>query len=457
MELRKRLTILFLLLIASIIITSSVVVYFWFAEYRKTEFYDRLSKKARSVAELLVDFEEIDAKLLKKIEDTKPVSLTSEKIIIYNFENEIIYNHPDTSFSVSKENLDKIRREEKLEYVENNHEVYALYYKGKNESVVVAIAAKDTFGLTKLNKLRMILILVSLFSIILVYFSGRFFTAKALNPVTTIIKQVDNISISNLDQRLYEGNKKDEIARLAITFNKMLSRLETAIMMQKVFIANASHELRSPLTVITGQLEIALIKERPNEDYAKIIRSVLDDIINVNQLANRLLLIAQTNTNFSSIELSRVRLDDIIWDARQEIRRRNSNYSIKVYFGNSIEDLDKLMIMGNSLLLKTAINNLIENACKYSSDHQVKILIEVLLDKVFIHFTDNGLGITPDDMNMIFEPFYRGRNTTGIQGHGIGLSLVQNIIKSHKGEIQVMSQINKGSEFTVILPLYGNN
>ncbi|MCK7462303.1 MAG: HAMP domain-containing protein [Sphingobacterium sp.] len=157
---------------------------------------------------------------------------------------------------------------------------------------------------------------------IIVFFAGRIFADRALQPVSNIIAQVNGISITNLNERIDEGNGTDELARLAGTFNGMLQRLESAFRIQKNFIANASHELRTPLTVISGQLEVILMKARENEEYRNTIISVLDDIKNLNNLSNRLLLLAQASSEIAEITFSPLRIDDTLWNARTEILKR---------------------------------------------------------------------------------------------------------------------------------------
>ena len=266
------------------------------------------------------------------------------------------------------------------------------------------------------------------------------------------MSEVDAIGVSNLDVRVTEGNGKDELARLSQTFNKMLERLEVAFKTQKNFIANASHELRTPLTVITGQLDVIMMRKRNNEDYRKTISSVLEDIKNLNHISNRLLLLAQTSSEFSEADFSAMRIDDILWQARKEILKRHENYKVHLNFSEIFDDELKLTINGNELLIKTALGNLIDNGCKYSGNHTSEILIDHENNHVIMHFSDNGIGIPEDEINMIFQPFYRAKNAIGIRGHGIGLSLADKIIGLHNGNIKVRSEVSKGTEFTLSLP-----
>ncbi len=457
MDIRKKLTILFLILIASLIVGSSLVVYLWFAEYRQSEFYVRLDKKAKSVAKLLIDVDEVDVNLLRKIEATEPISLINDRLIIYDEKDSIIYSAGKPILAQPKSTIDSVRIVKEVRFSRHSEEFLAFYFKGRLNNAVVFIAAKDIYGLSKLNKLGIILFIVSCSSIFFIYIFGLFFVERAFKPVVTIVNQIDKISVTNLSQRLDEGNRKDVIAQLAITFNKMLERLEKSFMMQKVFIANASHELKTPLTIITSQLEIGLQKKRSNEEYVAIMNSVLEDIIDVNHLANKLLLIAQTSSGFEKIEKTNIRIDEIIWDVRLNIKKTNTLYQVNVIFDESMVSDDNLTTLGNYNLMKMAFFNLAENACKYSPDKTVTIAVEIQKNNIHVIFKDNGVGIAPEDFKMIYEPFFRGKNTIGIRGHGIGLPLVNEIVKGHKGQLFVESSLGVGSKFSVSLPLVGKN
>jgi signal transduction histidine kinase len=454
MEIRRKLLYQFIATVALILFLSSLAIYVSFSKIRKDEFYERLDSKAKMVAQMLIDIEEIDAELLKKIEKNNPVSLPNEKIIIYDYQNNVLFStDEDHILKITTELLDAIRLNETLRLKQKPYEILGQFYASRYERYVVLAAAIDIFGLNKLYRLRVILIIVFLFSLVIVFFSGRIYSSRALKPISDTMSQVDAIGVSNLNLRVSEGNGTDELALLAKTFNKMLDRIEIAFKTQKNFIANASHELRTPLTVITGQLEVILMNPRNNKEYKNTIISALEEIKNLNNISNRLLLLAQTSSDFSETDQKLIRIDDILWQTRKEILKRFKDYQIHINLSETIDDESKLTIKGNELFIKTALNNLIDNGCKYSNDHTIEIFINSNNNNVIIDFLDKGMGIPNDEINMIFQPFYRAKNAMDIKGHGIGLSLVDKIIALHKGNIQVKSEIMKGTNFTVSIPL----
>jgi signal transduction histidine kinase len=282
---------------------------------------------------------------------------------------------------------------------------------------------------------------------------GWFFSGRALKPINDVIKRVEDISITSLNLRVPVIHEKDEIGRLAGTFNNMLERLETSFGTQKVFISNASHELRTPLTSINGQLEVLMMKERSSEEYREALASVLDDIKSLIDLSNRLLLIARTSTQNPLKQEKKIRIDEILWQAPEEVKKFNNNFKISISLDPSLADSDQMLIYGDESLLRVAVSNLIDNACKYSADKSVNVLIVQSGKWIEVHFKDNGIGIPAEDLKKVFEPFYRSSNALTYRGSGIGLQLVNQIIKSHNGEIKLTSQVGVGTEVVIMLPV----
>lgn len=454
MNIRTRLTLQFIGIVAIILVLASVSIYYFSSGHRSEDFYNRLQNKANITAQLLIQFDEVDVDLLKRIEANNPVSLPNEKIIIFDYTDEMIYStDEDYSIRITKQMLDEVRLKEKIRGKQGDYEVLGFLFTGQYDRFVVIAAAVDIFGWRKIHNLRNILLTVIGISIVLLLFSGWIYAGKMLKPISRVVSQVDEISITSLNLRLDTGSQQDEITSLAATFNKMLDRLELSFNSQKEFINNASHELRTPLTAITGQLEVVLMQERSVGELEKVIRSVLDDIRNLNTISNRLLTLAHASGELTEHNFHNLRIDEIIWQSRDDLIKRNPDYSINILFDTSLDDELNLTIKGDEHLLKTLVINIMENACKYSSNKSVIVSLSIELHTLVISFADQGIGICADDLSHIFEPFRRGQNAMHIKGHGIGLSLVERIILLHKGRVELDSIIDKGTTFRVYLPV----
>lgn len=453
MNIRAKLTLRFILINAIIMLLGSVFIYVFSYDYREEEFYKRLSSKASNTAKLLIEVDEVDVNLLRKLEQDNPVSLANEKIIIYNYRDSILFSTDEKSvLKVDSGLLDNIRINEEVRFRQGPYEVLGFLFKGEYDRFVVVAGATDIYGFKKITNLLYILLIVFALSIIVVSISGWIYAGKALQPIASVINQVSEISIASLNLRVNEGNGNDEIAKLAQTFNNMLERLESSFLAQKNFITNASHELRNPLTAVTGQLEVTLLNTRSTEEYKQVLNSVLEDIRNLNSLSNRLLVLAQTSSEEREKKMPYVRVDDLVWQAKEDLLKHHPEFVINIDLHENLDDEKKLTIKGDEQLIKTALSNVIENGCKYSEEKTTDIYIEPAPSGLSLTFSDKGIGIPAEDIANIFEPFYRGGNTINMKGHGIGLSMVRGIIKLHHGTIGITSKETAGTTIAIFLP-----
>jgi signal transduction histidine kinase len=452
-NIRTRLTFQFTYIVSVILIFFSFIIYYFSADYREFEFYSRLKLKAVNTAQLLIVVKEVDYNLMKIIDKNSINAFSNQRVLIFDFKDSIVYNSSDGNYlEISKNQLNKVRQLKEVRFHDGKKDAIGFLFTNNNDQYIVITSAVDNYGIKKLNNLKWIILIGFLISIGLTVYSGRIYANRALKPMSDVVQQVDKITISNLDMRVAEGNGTDEIAQLAITFNKMLERLESAFEMQRSFVSNASHELRTPLTSITGQLEVSLLKPRTQKEYFAILESVLEDIKNLNALSNGLLDLAKASSDVSSIALRDLRIDEILWKARAELLDEGKAYKISIKFSESVEDEQELTVLGNEHLLKTAITNLMDNGCKFSPNKSVEVTLTIEGKFVVVSFIDNGIGINDSEIENIFHPFYRAKNATNISGNGLGLSLTDKIIKLHKGVISIESQINKGTKVRIAIP-----
>jgi len=455
MNIRTKLTLQFSTIVTGILLIFSIAVYFQNEHYREKTFYDRLQNKAITTSRLLFEVHRVDTALLSAIERNTVNALYDENIIIYNTaKKKIVYqNLKGSNYSLDQIVIDKILRDKEYKYRIGRIQVYGILYSFKDRQYVIVVSAYDKWGLAELSNLLLVILTGLFISLLVIVFAGLFFSRRALKPISEVVKQVESISASNLDLRVSAGNGKDEIALLARTFNNMLHRIESAFETQKRFVSNASHELRTPLTSITGQIEVILMSKRSEKEYEKVLRSVLEDIKNLNKLSNGLLELNQASIDISALKLEEVRVDELLLETQIDIVKKNTDYHIKIDFENAPDDDSKLLIIANENLLKIAFFNIIENACKFSPDHTASIIIRPLLNDIRIDFVDNGIGIPIEETDKIFNPFYRATNAANINGHGIGLSLVDKVISLHRGNIIMNSELGKGTTVTITLPM----
>ena len=453
MQLKTRLTVLFTALIAMLLLAFALTIYFGSSYTREEEYYKHLKQQASTKANLLFD-SKVGPGVLQLFYNKAPNTLFQEEIAVYDTSSNLLYQNAVgvDRLRETKGLINTILVEKEIRFYQGNMQVVGFLFEHRNKKYIITAAAIDEYGLTKLALLRNSLFVLFLLSVIIIFIAGRFFAQQSLNPVLDLVEKVKKITATNLDLRVNEGNRKDEIAALAITFNEMLNRLENSFEAQKQFVSNISHELRTPLSVIISELELSISRERNILEYKEVIKLALIDAKKLAKLANGILDFAKANYDQSEITFKEIRLDEVLLDARQQVLKSNPDYKVQIKFVNTYsENANHISVNGNEYLLKVAFLNLMENGCKFSNDHSCSISISYDSKDVILQFSDEGIGIKDEDLVNIFLPFYRGSNKTHADGNGIGLSLTQKIVSLHQGEITVTSKESQGTIFKIQL------
>lgn len=455
MPVRLRITLLFALLVFIILSIVCGGVYYFSYTSRINNIKSRLTNRAITTARLLSQKEIFDQKLVQRIDSSTTISLKNKVVQAYDYNDRKTYNYSDVigdTLSIDKETLNDARINGTIYFTIHRKEVIGYHYVDSNSRLVIISAAEDVEGKSKLQSLLNILLLSFLVGNVFVLAGGYIFSRGLLQPIKKITTDVADISAQNLARRIQTGNTKDEWYQLSHTLNDLLDRLQESFDLQRRFISNASHELSTPLTSISSQLEVSLQKPREAEEYKKVMQSIYQDVRHMSNLTQTLLEFAKASGNSGGLEISLIRMDEIILHLPAELVKINSAYSVKLQFDNLPEEEENLLVFGNETLLLTAIKNIVVNACKYSPDHQAIVHLQASEQFLYILIEDKGPGIPKEELTNIFQPFYRIEENRNTGGFGLGLSLAERIIKLHKGTIEVHSGQAKGTSFHIKLP-----
>ena len=237
------------------------------------------------------------------------------------------------------------------------------------------------------------------------------------------------------------------------TFNDMLNRIETSFETQNHLIGNVSHELRTPLTSIMGEADVALTHDRSGSEYRETLQIILNEAEKLDRKIKALLMIAQTGFDGKIQKMEKVRIDQLLWDVIETLRRINTKNSIHMDLSMLPDNPRKLKVLGNEQLLHLALANIISNACKYSDFRQVKVSLGSTDSHIYVIVKDEGIGIPAEEMDKIYDPFLRASNTVNYEGYGIGLPLARNIVKIHHGDLLVSSQLSHGTTVQMRFPI----
>ncbi|HVM90228.1 MAG TPA: HAMP domain-containing sensor histidine kinase [Puia sp.] len=458
MSVRFRITFLFAAIVLVILMLVCGSVYYFSFKNRENYMKTKLTNWAITTGSLLSQSSVFGQQLILKIDASTTLAMKDKTVQAYDDsgKRKFIYSDytPDT-VRVDKKIIDKAQQGTDLYFTSGNREAIAHYYRDANFRAVMITAAFDEEGKKKLQQLKFILWLSFAGGILIAIIAGYFFSKQLLIPLRKISDEVNDISAQSISRRIKAGRSKDEWNYLSSTLNGLLNRLQESFDTHRRFISNASHELITPLTSISSQLEISLNKDRDAAAYRAVMESIYQDVRRLGRLTQTLLEFARASGDPSGLEIDLVRIDEVLLALPGEISKLNKYFTVVLKFEDLPDEDEKLLVFGNEELLFTAIKNIVINACKYSDDHVAKVNLSFERNVINILIEDRGRGIPEQEIEKIFQPFYRVEDNNPGQGFGLGLALAQQIIKLHKGQVSLKSEIGEGTSFTIVLPMAG--
>lgn len=454
MKIRTALTLKNTCATAAVFLLCTLLVYLVSDHTRSRTFFHDLKSEAITKVHLFLK-KRVDAKTMQEIYLNNRAFIHEVEVAIYTPDFQMLY-HDAVQNDIVKEDramIDRILHEKEIEFYIGKYQAIGMLYPFEGKEYIVTAAAYDGYGYDNLSELAHTLFGLFVMGLLLLAVVGYLLAQASLRPIRDIVKESAIITASQMSRRLPVKNKDDELGELSTTFNELLNRLEISFNAQKMFVSNVSHELRTPLAALMAELDIALQKQRSQEQYQTVLQNALQDAHRMTKLIDGLLNLAKADYSQEQIKMEEIRLDELLLDVRENILRGHHDYHIELIFEQEDADDDRLItIQGNHYLLSIAFANLIENNCKYSADHISVIQISYWDKWVIVRFSDNGIGMSPIDKQYLFTLFYRGKQDTVIEGHGIGMALSQKIILLHHGEIAVHSEEGQGTTFVVELP-----
>lgn len=452
MKIKNKITLIFVILVTTIQLITFTLIFVFAKNYRTNEFYNKLKKRAFIAAQAYFEKDALSAEIYDQLKNKHLQTLAHEKEYFFPASKPIEEIDAEIHEALSPEFLSEVLNKHHAQTKVGKTYYASITYETDKQNHILILSAVDEEGRAELTNLRHLLLALFLINSLLLLFLGRFFAKRALDPLSKIIEKVNTIRVTNLHERLKLTNNKDELNELALTFNSMLDRLETSFEIQSNFINNASHELKNPLTAILGQTEIALLKERDPKEYVRVLQGVEKEALRLDALINSLLKFAQTENDEKGLLIAPIRLDELILDVKNNIDLINPDNKIEIDFNYIPENPDLLVVQGNYGLINIALSNVLDNASKFSKNQKVTIKIIANNAAVKILVTDKGVGIPPDEIKNIYQPFYRAKNVRNVVGYGFGLPLTYKIMKLHSGTIDVFSEPGVGTIVTLIFP-----
>ncbi|RFZ81181.1 sensor histidine kinase [Mucilaginibacter terrenus] len=448
MKIKNRLSLYFTLISLGALLACLVAVYIAVLSFSTADFYNRLTDRVDLAAKLYLKADELAPKTIELVQHQYLAKLPDEVLRVYDDNNLTAFKAQHNVYWRS-EVIEQVRREKYIEYEDGRRKVVGKYYQDNQGNFVILASAIDDNSPRRMRRLGNISVLMfTIFSVVL-FFAGRMFAQRALSPVNNVINQVRRIRATNLHLRVEQVKNRDEIAELIDNVNLLLEHLENAFELQQTFVANASHELRTPLTSIMGEVDVALSKPRDTQEYLRVLSSIAADGRQLQETITSLMQLAQVEAHYTRAALSPVRLDELVWELADIWTDKKGAGKLKVNLGVMPEDENALTVDANKQMLFIALNNIVDNAFKYSGDKPVTLNFTANGEILRLEVSDEGNGIAPEDANNIFKPFYRGNADRAINGSGIGLYITSKIVSLFKGTIQLKPNTPSGSTFTI--------
>jgi len=305
---------------------------------------------------------------------------------------------------------------------------------------------------TTLRSVELELLLIGPFVLLLSAFGSYWLAARAFGPIHRLTATAQEIEASDLHQRVPVPRTRDEVQALALTFNEMIERLEKAFAQQRRFVADASHELRTPVAAIRSMADIVLDQEAPKQEYVEVLHEINREAERLGHVISDLLVLARADEGQILLEWKPVRLDLLASDTVATVEMLANDCGITLEVGR----LEPAVVMGDEARLIQVILTLLDNALAYTNaGGKVTLAVDTKDNHACLVVQDNGIGIAPEDQEHIFERFYRAdaARTRIASGTGLGLAIVAWVVHAHHGTILVEGQVGQGSTFTVKLPL----
>jgi two-component system, OmpR family, sensor kinase len=317
-------------------------------------------------------------------------------------------------------------------------------------AVQVAMSLDDAHAVLRIG--RWLFLSMSVVILAAIGLTSALLARRALRPIDRMVTRARHIGEANLGERLPHPGTRDEIGRLVETLNEMLTRLERSFEIQRRFTADASHELRSPLSRLRAELEVTLRRPRAVAEYEEALRSCLDEVQRVQGLTEELLELARIDAQQEPEPAQPVTVNEIVEGAVSAVTREAERRGIAVV----VEPLPEVLVRAAPAAAKVALANIFDNAVKFSSPGgEVRVVVRAGREEAVVAVSDTGPGVSAEDVPRLFQRFYRGKasRATDAPGVGLGLAIARALIERQGGRLSVdASGGEKGATFTVHLP-----
>ncbi|WP_106916835.1 HAMP domain-containing sensor histidine kinase [Chryseobacterium aurantiacum] len=452
MTLRNRFTLISSLSFGIVSIITSAVIFFAYYDSTKIFYFEKLRNTALISAIYYLEKDELPKNRHAQIKQEYNHLIQNNRVAVYNQNNQVTFGHNLNDKNIKPIHLQAARNNKGTQFMAGNDFYYGIFYPDNQGDFVVFVKSPNDSFQSQIWRLAIIMISVLIIGLLAIYFLSRYLSKVVYKPISNVVERINKVEYNNISTAITSTNTNDEIEDLIKSYNKLLGRISENVLLQQNFINYVSHEFKTPLAAISGNLEVFAQRDRTPEEYKKVAKESLENVYEIENILNNLLLMS----GMTKLEAShkQVRIDELIWKIYEKLEPKAKEKQSKLKIELQVTKPTLLEFPGNETLLYLALYNIVENAIKYSQDHPVIINLSEKNNQLNIEVKDQGKGILSDDLLKITETFYRGQNVENVKGSGIGLSLSKSIFDHHNILMKIDSVVNVGTSVLLEFPVH---
>ncbi len=455
MKIRNKILLYFSPTVILLTTLSSVIIYFLFAAYREEEFQQRQKEKIAYTVGMMTHYKEISENLTAIMDELTIHDFYDEKMMIFDHHKNLVYKSVDDLLIDNYQQIlnDLSPARQWIETKQGSYDIVGVYIENDQTHFYAISKAYDAAGYDKLHFLRNTLFAISIIISLVLLLVSYYLSAKISEPITTLAKQLNSSDLISGDVQAVRVNTSSfEINDLTEKFNQLIRRVNEVFAFQKHSIHHISHQLKTPIAILVSELERIqqadvppAVKEQLQEQVsqAKSLGDIIDSLLEISKIESGQPLAREA-----------MRIDELLFDLFEAINTIYPSFVFEQNYSPECVDESKLTVRGNRLMLKQAFQNILTNCVQYSDNGTAQVYIDCSAPGwLKLQFVNTGTAVDEKEARFLFEYFFRGTNSAGKSGFGLGLVLTSKILSLHAGTIVYAPSSNNVNVFDVALPL----
>lgn len=452
MNIRNKILLYFSTTIILLIAIAFMLVYILFSEYREEEFQQQQHNKIHATIRLIEKFKKQSAELSYFMDAQDIHDFYDEKLMVYDNEKDLVFSSlDDLAIAKRQKILNELSPSRQwVETKEDDYDLIGVYIENDGKSYYAICKAYDAFGYDKLRYLKHVLLGIFITISVVVGLISVYLSNIISRPINRLAELVDQYDLTKeKNDPIQNATTTHELQYLTARFNELLTSTQEVFTFQKHITNHISHQLKTPVAVLVSELE----KIRDKEGDLKTIKTEIGvQVVRAKSLGNIInaLLEISKLESAKAVAKETFRVDELLFDIMEELRAVYPHAQFDIKYTPEVFEEKNLLLQGNSLLMKQGFYNLLENCIVYSDNSTTRLIIDgTRQNRIKLSFINSGPAITEEEQKLLFRHFFRGDNSQGKPGFGLGLVLTQKIIHLHKGRIWYEYTMGEENVFTV--------